>query len=218
MSMETENPANILVVDDDEDTRELLREILNEEGYRVTTSGSGEEALEIGQREFFDVIISDMKLGPELDGLDVLRAYKSIQPESEVILITAFGSMETAIEAVKAGAFDYISKPFKIDEVVLQVGRALQNRSLIRENRNLKRQLGAQVKLSSLVGNSPKMLDIYKKIAMVADSRSTVLIYGASGTGKELVAKAIHYNGPRAERCFYAVNCGALTETLLDTE
>jgi DNA-binding NtrC family response regulator len=218
MTMETENPANILVVDDDEDTRELLREVLSDEGYRVNTSGSGEEAMEIGQREFFDVIISDMRLGTRLNGLDVLRAYKAVQPESEVILITAFGSMETAIEAVKAGAFDYISKPFKIDEVLLQVQRALGNRKLLRENRSLKRQLGTQVQLSSLVGNSPKMLEIYKKIAMVADSRSTVLICGASGTGKELVAKAIHYNGPRAERCFYAVNCGALTETLLETE
>jgi len=213
-----ENPANILVVDDDEDTRELLREVLSEDGYRVNTSGSAEEAMEIGQRELFDVIISDMRLGTSLNGLDVLRAYKMVQPESEVILITAFGSMETAIEAVKAGAFDYISKPFKIDEVLLQVQRALGNRKLLRENRSLKRQLGTQVQLSSLVGNSPKMLEIYKKIAMVADSRSTVLIYGASGTGKELVAKAIHFNGPRADRCFYAVNCGALTESLLETE
>ncbi len=209
-----ENTANILVVDDDEDTRELLREVLSDDGYRVNTSGSAEEAMEIGQRELFDVIISDMRLGTSLNGLDVLRAYKLVQPESEVILITAFGSMETAIEAVKAGAFDYISKPFKIDEVLLQVQRALGNRKLLRENRSLKRQLGTQVQLSSLVGNSPKMLEIYKKIAMVADSRSTVLIYGASGTGKELVAKAIHFNGPRAEQCFYAVNCGALTETL----
>jgi DNA-binding NtrC family response regulator len=216
--METERSANILVVDDDQDTRELLREVLGEQGYRVVTSGSGEEALEIGKQELFDVIISDMRLGPELNGLDVLRAYKSVQPESEVILITAFGSMETAIEAVKAGAFEYISKPFKIEEVLLQVSRALGNRNLIRENRNLKRQLGSQVQLSSLLGRSPKMLDIYKKIAMIADSRSTVLIYGESGTGKELVAKAIHYNGPRAERCFYAVNCGALTESLLETE
>jgi DNA-binding NtrC family response regulator len=216
--METESRVNVLVVDDDQDTRELLREVLSDEGFRVMTSGSGEEALEIGKQEFFDVIISDMRLGPDLNGLDVLRAYKAIQPESEIILITAFGSMETAIEAVKAGAFDYISKPFKIDEVVLQVQRAIGNRKLLRENRNLKRQLGSQAQLSSLVGNSPKMLEIYKKIAMVADSRSTVLICGESGTGKELVAKAIHYNGPRADQCFYAVNCGALTETLLETE
>jgi DNA-binding NtrC family response regulator len=214
----TENPANVLVVDDDEDTRELLREVLSEEGYRVNTSSSGEEALELSKQDSFEVIISDVRLGPSLNGLDVLRAYKAVQPESEVILITAFGSMETAIEAVKAGAFDYISKPFKIDEVVLQVQRALGNRKLVRENRSLKRQLGSQAQLSSLVGNSAKMLEIYKKVAMVADSRSTVLIYGESGTGKELVAKAIHYNGPRTDQCFYAVNCGALTETLLEME
>jgi DNA-binding NtrC family response regulator len=205
-------------VDDDPATQDLLREILNEEGYRVVTSGSGEEALKVGELESFDLIISDMKLGPELDGLDVLRAYKSVQPDSEVILITAFGSLENAVEAVKAGAFDYISKPFKIDEVVLQVKRALETRSLVKENLNLKRQLGSQVQLSSLVGRSAPMTDVYKTIAMVAESRSTVLIYGESGTGKELVAKAIHYNGPRSNRCFLAVNCGALAETLLETE
>lgn len=211
------NP-NILIVDDDPDTQDLLREMMAGEGYRVVTSGNGEEALQIGERESFDVIISDMKLGPSLNGLDVLKAYKAIQPESEVILITAFGSMETAIEAVKAGAFDYISKPFKIDEVLLQVSRALENRNLIRENRNLKRQLGSQMQISSLVGRSPAMLEIYKKIAMVSDSRSTVLIYGESGTGKELVAKAIHHNGPRSSQRFFAVNCGALAESLLETE
>ncbi|MGH9343092.1 MAG: sigma-54-dependent transcriptional regulator [Terriglobia bacterium] len=209
---------NILVVDDDPDTQDLLREVLSEEGYNVATSGSGEEALKIGEQELFDVIISDMKLGPDLNGLDVLKAYKSIQPESEVILITAFGTMETAIEAVKAGAFDYISKPFKIDEVLLQVSRAIESRNLIRENRNLKRQLGTQGQLSSLVGRSPAMLEIYKKIAMVSDARSTVLIYGESGTGKELVAKAIHYNGGRASQRFFAVNCGGLAESLLETE
>jgi len=210
--------VNILVVDDDATTRDLLREVLSEEGYRVVTSGSGEEALEIGRRELFEVIISDMRLGPNLNGLDVLRAYKAIQPESEVILITAFGSMETAIEAVKAGAFDYISKPFKLEEVLLIVGRALQNRNLIAENRSLKRQLGNQAQINSLVGRSPAMLEIYKKIAMVSDSRSTVLITGESGTGKELVARAIHYNSSRAGERFLPVNCGALTESLLETE
>ena len=210
--------ANILVVDDDADTQELLREVLSEEGYRVVTSGSGEDALEVGKQECFDVIVSDMRLGHNLSGLDVLRAYKSIQPESEVILITAFGSMETAIEAVQAGAFDYLSKPFKIEEVALQVKRALENRRLISENRSLKRQLESQSQLPTLVGRSPAMLEVYKKIAMVADSRSTVLICGESGTGKEMVAKAIHRNSSRANACFLAVNCGALTETLLETE
>ena len=213
-----ETPVNILVVDDDRETRELLREVLSEEGYKVVASSSGEEALEVGKEECFDVIISDMKLGPDLSGLDVLRAYKAIQPESEVILITAFGTMETAIEALKGGAFDYLSKPFKVDELLVQVGRALENRHLIRENRDLRRQLGSQVQLSSLVGRSAAMLAVYKRIAMVADSRSTVLICGESGTGKELVAKAIHHNGLRASQRFLAVNCGALTESLLETE
>ena len=210
--------ANILVVDDDQSTRDLLREVLTDAGYRVVTSASGEDALELGGKESFEVIISDMKLGTSLDGLDVLRAYKAIQPESEVILITAFGSMETAIEAVKAGAFDYLSKPFKLEEVVLLVERALENRSLIAENRNLKRQLGSQAQITSLVGRSSAMLEIYKKIAMVADSRSTVLITGESGTGKELVARALHYNSGRAKEPFVAVNCGALTESLLESE
>lgn len=216
--MAASNQLSVLVVDDDPDTQDLLSEVLSGEGYGVSTSGSGEEALQIGQQKRFDVIISDMKLGTNLNGLDVLRAYKSIQPESEVILITAFGSMETAIEAVRAGAFDYISKPFKIDEVLLQVSRAIESRRLIRENRNLKRELATQGRLSSLVGRSPAMLEIYKKIAMVADGRSTVLITGESGTGKELVAKAIHYNGSRAGERFFAVNCGALAESLLETE
>jgi two-component system response regulator AtoC len=126
--------------------------------------------------------------------------------------------METAIEALKGGAFDYLSKPFKIEELLVQVGRALENRALLRENRNLRQQLESQVQLSSLVGRTPAMLEVYKKIAMVSESRSTVLIYGESGTGKELVARAIHYNGPRAEQKFFAINCGALPESLLETE
>ena len=216
--MSAATQANILVVDDDAATRDLLHEVLTDAGHRVVTSASGEDALEIGRRESFEVIISDMRLGPHLSGLDVLRAYKSVQPESEVILITAFGSMETAIEAVKAGAFDYLSKPFKLEEVLLVVGRALENRSLVAENRNLKRQLGTQAQMRSLVGRSPAMLEVYKKIAMVADSRSVVLITGESGTGKELVARAIHQNSARAQERFMAVNCGALTESLLETE
>jgi len=215
---ETKSTVNILVVDDDAETRELLREVLGAEGYNVVVSSSGEEALEAGKQECFDIIISDIKLGPNLTGLDVLKAYKSIQPESEVILITAFGSMETAIEALKGGAFDYLSKPFKIEELLVQVGRALENRALVRENRNLRQQLESQVQLSSLVGRTPAMLEVYKKIALVSESRSTVLIYGESGTGKELVARAIHYNSPRAEQRFFAINCGALPESLLETE
>lgn len=210
--------ARILVVDDDSDTRDLLSEVLESESYQVVTAAGAPEALAAGKASHFDVILSDIRLGPELNGLDVLRAFKCIQPDSEVILITAFGSMETAIEAVKAGAFDYISKPFKIDDVVTRVHRALENRNLVRETRNLTPPATTPAPLSSLVGRSPAMLEVYKKIGMVADSRATVLITGESGTGKELVARAIHSNGPRSKECFMAVNCGAFTETLLESE
>jgi two-component system, NtrC family, response regulator AtoC len=210
--------AKILVVDDDSDTRDLLSEVLDAEGYQVVVAAGAQEALAAGKKARFDVILSDIRLGPELNGLDVLRAFKAIQPDSEVILITAFGSMETAIEAVKAGAFDYLSKPFKIDDVLSRVRRALENRNLVRETRNLTPPAAAVSPLSSLVGRSPAMLEVYKKIGMVADSRATVLITGESGTGKELVALAIHANGPRARQRFLAVNCGAFTESLLESE
>ncbi|MGA8182592.1 MAG: sigma-54 dependent transcriptional regulator, partial [Terriglobia bacterium] len=210
--------VKILVVDDDPDTRDLLSELLESEGYQVVAASGAQEALAAGKTASFEVILSDIRLGPELNGLDVLRAFKSIQPDSEVILITAFGSMETAIEAVKAGAFDYLSKPFKIDDVLTCVWRALENRKLVRETRNLAPVDDVPAPLSSLVGRSSSMLEVYKKIGMVADSRATVLITGESGTGKELVARAIHANGPRAKQRFLAVNCGAFTESLLESE
>jgi len=210
--------SKILVVDDDADTRDLLTEVLEADGYEVVAASGAQEALAAGKAGHFDVILSDIRLGPELNGLDVLRAFKSIQQDSEVILITAFGSMETAIEAVKAGAFDYLSKPFKIDDVLNRVQRALENRNLVRETRNLVPPAVTPAPLSSLVGRSPTMLEVYKKIGMVADSRATVLITGESGTGKELVARAIHSNGPRAGQRFLAVNCGAFTESLLESE
>ncbi len=210
--------AKILVVDDDRDTRDLLSEVLESEGYQVIAASGAQEALAAGKTAHFDVILSDIRLGPELNGLDVLRAFKSIQPDSEVILITAFGSMETAIEAVKAGAFDYLSKPFMIEDVLNRVCRALENRNLVRETRNQVPPAAETAPLSSLVGRSPAMLEVYKKIGMVADSRATVLITGESGTGKELVARAIHANGPRARQRFMAVNCGAFTESLLESE
>jgi two-component system, NtrC family, response regulator AtoC len=210
--------AKILVVDDDPDTRDLLSEVLEGEGYQVVAASGAEEALAAGKAAPFEVILSDIRLGPELNGLDVLRAFKSIQPDSEVILITAFGSMETAIEAVKAGAFDYLSKPFKIEDVLNRVRRALESRNLVRENRKQGPPAEAPAPVSSLVGRSPAMLEVYKKIGMVSDSRATVLITGESGTGKELVARAIHANGPRAQQRFVPVNCGAFTESLLESE
>lgn len=213
-----QTPLNILVVDDDRTTLDLLVEALAAGGYGVTSSQSGEEALRLGRKQHFDVVISDIKMGLGVSGLDVLRSFRQIHPTAEVILMTAFGSMETAIEAVKAGAYDYISKPFRLEEILLMLERLIEKRRLQSENVQLRHQLEERFSLSSIVGRTPPMLEVFKKIGYVADSRSTVLITGESGTGKELVAKAIHYNSPRAEKGFMAINCGALTETLLESE
>ena len=211
-------PLNILIVDDDRTTLDLLEEALSAERHSVHTSQSGEEALNLGRQQSFDVVISDIKMGVGVSGLDVLRSYKQINPQADVILMTAFGSMETAIEAVKAGAYDYISKPFRLEEILLMLERLEEKRGLQNENLQLRHQLEERFSLSAIVGRSPQMLEVFKKIGYVADSRSTVLISGESGTGKELVAKAIHFNSVRAKNSFMAINCGALTETLLESE
>ena len=212
------NHLNILVVDDDPTTLDLLQEALTVEGHSVTTSQSGEEALNLGRSQSFDVVISDIKMGVGVSGLDVLKSFRQITPTADVILMTAFGSMESTIEAVKAGAYDYISKPFHLDEILLILERLVEKRRLQNENLQLRHQLEERFSLSSIIGRTPTMLEVFKKIGYVADSRSTVLITGESGTGKELVAKAIHYNSQRAQKKFMAINCGALTETLLESE
>jgi DNA-binding NtrC family response regulator len=209
---------NILIVDDDKLTCDFIEEILDEFKVRTASSQDPQDALQQGKDHAFDVVISDINLQNRLTGLDVLRKFKQISPESEVILISGFGTLETAIEAVREGAFDYISKPFNINEVKAVVKRALEKKQLIKENENLRRQLEAPPASTSLIGSSPKMLAVYKSIANVANSKSTVLIFGESGTGKELVAKQIHFNSPRRQRSFLAINCGALTETLLESE
>ncbi len=208
----------VLIVDDDRTTLDLLEEALIAEGHSVTTSLSGEEALRLGGRQNFEVVISDIKMGVGVSGLDVLRSFRQINPTSDVILMTAFGSMETAIEAVKAGAYDYIAKPFRLEEILLMLERVVEKRSLQNENLQLRHQLEERFSLSSIIGRTPQMLEVFKKIGYVADGRSTVLITGESGTGKELVAKAIHFNSGRAQQKFMAINCGALTETLLESE
>ncbi|MFI5174922.1 MAG: sigma-54-dependent transcriptional regulator, partial [Terriglobia bacterium] len=179
---------------------------------------SGEEALNLGRTQSFDVVISDIKMGMGVSGLDVLKRFRQITPTADVILMTAFGSMESTIEAVKAGAYDYISKPFRLEEILLILERLVEKRGLQNENLQLRHQLEERFSLSSIIGRTPGMLDVFKKIGYVADGRSTVLITGESGTGKELVAKAIHYNSQRAQKKFMAINCGALTETLLESE
>jgi DNA-binding NtrC family response regulator len=207
----------VLVVDDDQTARRLLHEVMAREGYRVEAAETGREAIEKSGAAFFDVVLSDIRM-PDRDGLEVLRALKRLAPETIVIMMTAFGSIETAIEAIKEGAYDYISKPFKLDEVRLTVKRALDHKRLLKENIRFRQELRERYQLENIVGRSHSMLEVYKVIARVASSSSTVLIQGESGTGKELVARAIHYNSPWADSPFVVVDCGALTETLLESE
>ena len=209
--------AKILVVDDDAVARRLLEEIMRDEGYRVDPASSGREAIAKADANVYDLVITDLKMS-DTDGLDVLRAYKRMSGETVVIMITAFGSMGSAIEAMKSGAFDYISKPFKEDEIKIVVARALAQKQLIKDNERYRQELTRAFGLDGVVGRSRSMMEVYKTVAMVTNSRSTVLIQGETGTGKELIARAIHYNGTRASRPFVVLNCAALPEHLLESE
>jgi two-component system, NtrC family, response regulator AtoC len=210
----------ITVVDDDLVTCELLSEVFTQEGFAVQYAQSGESALEAIAARPPDVVVSDIRMKAGLDGLGLLDRVRRDYPEMPVVLITAFGSIDTAIRAVKEGAFDYISKPFDIALLVATVRRALATHAappaedaLVGEDEEPTAHVARQ-----MIGRSPAMLDVYKMVARVADANAAVLITGESGTGKELVARAIHGNGPRCAAPFVAVNCGALTETLLESE
>jgi two-component system, NtrC family, response regulator AtoC len=209
--------ARLLVVDDDPDILAVLAELLKKTGHQVTTCATGGAAIAAGREEPFDVVLTDIRL-PDLDGLAVLRAFQETSPDTAVIVATAFGTVETAIQAIKAGAYDYIPKPFKLDEVRIVVGRALERKRLLQENRRYRRELRGKYRLENVVGASGPMLEIFKTVARVAPTRSMVLIQGETGTGKELIARTIHYNSDRAQGAFVAVDCGALPETLLESE
>ncbi len=215
----SEAKKKILVIDDDADTCSFLREILEEEGWFVRAAMNADAALASVGADRFDLIISDINLNESLNGIDLLKKFRQLSPDSQVILISGFGTLETAIESVREGAFDFISKPFNVKEVIATARRALQDTegTTNAENDSL-RDLSSRYASSGLIGHSRLMIELYKEIARVAAYRSTVLIIGDSGTGKELVARAIHQNSPRATRSFIAVNCGALTETLLEAE
>jgi DNA-binding NtrC family response regulator len=217
--MESNNKASpqLLVVDDDPITLNLLKEVLTKEGYKVDTALSGEEAISLEKDHFFDIIITDVRMG-EKDGMEVLRFFKKNAPDTSVIMITAFGSIETAIEAIRDGAYDYISKPFKLDEIKFTVQRALEQRRLIQENKFYRQELLDKYQFKNVIGRTPQMFQIYKTIAKVADTKSTVLLYGERGTGKELVARSIHYNSSRNNYPFIPVDCASLVETLMESE
>ncbi len=204
--------GTVLVIDDEEVMREILDSLLTQDGYRVKLATSGAEGLEIATREPIDLAIVDVML-PDQSGIDVLEELKKEDPELVVAMITAFASLETAIEAMKRGAFDYVTKPFKNDEVRVVVANGMRQRHLVDENRTLKEALNDRQRFDVLVGKSSRMQDVYSLIQQVAPSKSTVLITGESGTGKELAARAIHNHSPRKQKPFVPVNSGSLPPT-----
>ncbi|HUK34931.1 MAG TPA: sigma-54 dependent transcriptional regulator [Vicinamibacterales bacterium] len=207
----------ILVVDDERSIRELLAIVLRREGYDVLLAENGKNAIATLEREPVDILISDIKM-PDLSGVDVLRAAKRIDQDILGIMITAFASTETAVEAMRLGACDYLSKPFDVDLLRMKVREKIENRQLRQENVLLKRTLGLAHQFANIIGRSEAMLDVFKMIETVARTNSTILLTGESGTGKGLAAQAIHFHSLRRDRPTVAVNCGALPEALLESE
>ena len=197
--------------------RELLGIMLRQVGYAVTMADGGEAAIEALKADAFDLVITDLRMR-KVDGLAVLRAAKEHSPRTVVLVVTAFASTETAVEAMKLGAYDYVTKPFKLDELRLTIANALERKRLQDENRELKRQLRREHGFDGFIGKSSRMLEVFETIRKTADSGSTVMITGESGTGKELVARAVHQESGRRNGPFVSVNCGAIPETLMESE
>ena len=209
--------AKILVVDDEEIVLKSCRKILEGGGHEVFTALSGQEAFDLLKSEPFDIVITDIKM-PGVDGMEVLEKVKKEYPDILVIIITGYSTVQSAVQAMKLGAFDYIPKPFTPDEVLVVVEKALEKKSLIYENIYLRKELETKYGFDNIIGNSPKMQEVYRLIRKVAPTDSTVLIRGDSGTGKELIARAIHFNSPRKQKRFVPVDCGVLAKELLESE
>ena len=209
--------TSVMIVDDEQEIRDSLSEVLTDEGFLTYKAENGAVALEMIAEQHYDIIISDIKM-PELDGVTLLRKVKEQAPDTFVILITSYGSTETAIEAMRQGAIDYILKPIDFDELILRIKNIDMHKDLMREVRFLRQEISAQYNYEHIIGESVAMKRMYKLIDKVAPSTSTVLVTGASGTGKELVARAIHHRSERAHRPFVAINCGAIPETLFESE
>jgi len=209
--------ATLLIADDDPVALALLGEVLTSEGYGVRTATGGEDCLRLARGEPFDLAIVDLRM-PDMDGLEVTRRLTSIQPGIPVVILTAFATIDTAIEAVREGASDYLSKPFRMEEIKIVVRRTLEGRRLARENLRYHQELQDRFGVQNLVGQSPAIVEVYKLVARVADLDTTILIQGETGTGKELVARAIHYASRRAGGPFVVVDCTALPETLFESE
>jgi len=211
-------PTKILVVDDEASIREMLQKGLSQMGeFNVETAQNGAEAIEKIGKEIFDLVLTDLKM-PEMDGLELLKNIKGTKPEVMVILMTAYGSIETAVEAMKMGANDYITKPINFEDLLLHISKVQRESLLLKENRLLRMEVRKKFEFNNIIGKSKKMQEIFSLIEKVAPGNSTVIIYGGSGTGKELVAKAIHYHSPRADKPFIPFNCGAIPETLVESE
>ena len=208
---------NILIVDDDKSMREFLELILKRERYNVTCAKDGADALLLLKESFFDLILTDLMM-PAINGLELLKKAKELHPDVKIIMITAFGTIETAIEAIKLGAYDYITKPFNIDDLRLRIRRALESQRIEHENIMLKQKLGITDGKWDIIGVSNAMQEVFNLIERVKDTKTNVLIYGESGTGKELVARAVHYQGTRKNKPFIPVNCGAIPENLVESE
>ena len=209
--------AKILVVDDEESIREFLEIMLRKEGYEITLAEDGQKAKELLQKKSFDMIISDLQM-PNMTGIELLKYVRQDFPEVLFMMITAFGTTETAVEAMKMGAYDYLTKPFKIDEVRINISNALRSKNLEFENKSLKKELGKEYSFQNIIGNSPAMHYVFDLIKRVSQAPTNILVTGESGTGKEVIAKAIHYNGPLKDRPFVTINCGAIPENLMESE
>jgi two-component system response regulator AtoC len=211
------NQNHILIIDDEENLRYMLQLMLENEGYAVSVAEDGQEGIEKFKRQPCDFVICDVKM-PGISGLDVLNVIMKTAPHTPVIMISAYGTVETAIEAMKQGAYDYVMKPFKQDEMLLTLKKAEERERLRRENQLLRQQVEKQYRFENIIGKSPQMQAIFRKIEKIRDYKSTILIHGESGTGKELVAHAIHYTGNRKRHPFVPVNCGAIPHDLMESE
>jgi DNA-binding NtrC family response regulator len=216
--MSDKRKGKVLVVDDDRLVLRAVSECLSREGYEVVSMSDPIEGLSVAKDTSIDVLLSDIKM-PNLSGIDLLKAFKQAQPDLEVLLMTGNASIETAVEAMKLGAYDYLTKPFeRLDDLCLRVGRAAERRSLKKRTQVLEDALSAVREYEGMIGQSSQMAAVFKLVEQVGPTTATVLIRGESGTGKELVAKALHFRSPRKSKPFVAVNCSALTETLLESE
>ncbi|MBM4350235.1 MAG: sigma-54-dependent Fis family transcriptional regulator [Deltaproteobacteria bacterium] len=209
--------ARILIAEDEKAQRELLEGFLKKEGFSVEAASNGRQAIEKIEREFFDIAFLDYKM-PELDGLQTLQEIRKRFPDLPVVMMTAYGTVETAVASMKEGALDYLTKPIDLDELLLIIRKVLERSTLIRENRDLKARLQERYTFRNIIYGSPKMEEVMGLIGRVAPSQATVLIRGESGTGKELIANAIHYASARSEKPFVKVSCSAIPETLLESE